>query len=185
MHCKIIKIKNKMKNLFLLLICFVCLEVSGQTIDGRKNMTLPEKTTIKNTDIIIVGDYPTGKWYKASYFSEGTYTPVYSSTSNIDAVTSSDCYYRRIGKTVNVWGTVSINPTNDTVATEFKMTLPIASTLASVYDLSGFAVCDSILGQPSVRIMSNLSGYAKFKYRPFTNDTTLKPYSFSYTYKIN
>ena len=122
-----------MKNLFPLLICFLfVLKYQGRQSTGGKYDLTGKNNYKKNTDIIIQLITLRVKWYKSFLLRRRTYTPVYSSVSNIDAVEiQAIAIIEGSRKTVNVWGTVSINPTNDTV-TEFKMTLPISSTLGSV-----------------------------------------------------
>lgn len=58
----------------------------------------------------------------------GTYTPTFSNTNNLDATPISDanaCHWIQVGRIVHVSGFVAINPTTNTTATYFDMTLPV------------------------------------------------------------
>jgi hypothetical protein len=175
-----------MKNIFLI-FTMLCATLSfAQSLDGRRNTTLPEKTTIDTNDIMIVGDYPTGKWYRAKYtnvlkqYYQSTYTPTAAAVTNVATVTPTVANYTRIGNNVSVWGEVSIN-TSAQVASECTLTLPIASNIAATYDLSGFAANNDT---SFVRILGNISGdKASLKWKSL--DTTNKSFSYSYQYHIN
>jgi hypothetical protein len=176
-----------MKNILLFIALFITLQVSGQTIDGRKNTGLPEKTTVSANDILLIGHYPTGKWYKATYdnvsnhFAEGTYTPTGAAVTNVSTVTPTVGNYKRLGSSVSVWGEVTIHPQDTIRASEITLTLPIASNIAQTYELSGFARNNDTT---SIRILGNVAGdKASFKW--YAKDTTSKAFSYQFEYKIN
>lgn len=61
----------------------------------------------------------------------GTYTPIATAVANLDAVTPSIAQYSRTNNVVTVSGYVTVDPTLITTATQFRMTLPISSSLTS------------------------------------------------------
>lgn len=72
--------------------------------------------------------------------SSGVYAPVASDLSNLDSVAISDAQYLRIGNTVTVSGRYTVTATVPGTAIEFRMTLPVASTFAEVWQAGGVAL---------------------------------------------
>jgi hypothetical protein len=68
--------------------------------------------------------------------TSGTYTPTITGVTNISASSAATCYYTRVGNVVNVSGYVNITATANTY-TEFKLSLPVSSTISTYSDLSG------------------------------------------------
>lgn len=68
--------------------------------------------------------------------ASGTYTPTATIVSNLDSVTPGVMHYIRVGSRVFVWGDITYDPTAAS-AVSYRLTLPIASNLASATDLSG------------------------------------------------
>ena len=80
-----------------------------------------------------------------SSFANGVYTPTRSAEVNMDEnVSMSEAQYLRVGSTVTVSGQFTANPTLTATATSFEMTLPVASNIGAVEDVSGVAVCGAI-----------------------------------------
>lgn len=71
--------------------------------------------------------------------ASGTYTPTLTAVSNIAASTTHKGHYTRMGNIVTVSGHIDVDPTANGVATNIGISLPIASNLAVVDDLSGAA----------------------------------------------
>ena len=92
--------------------------------------------------------------------AHGTYTPTFTGITNITSVAQSGAgafRYMRVGNTVHVSGQVNLNATaGASTATGFRITLPIASTLASDYLLNGVAAGPS--GVPAGQIDADTSG---------------------------
>ena len=182
-----------MKNIFLITFLLSAFIAGAQSIDGKKNTRLPEKTTIDANDIIVVGDDPTGKWHKAKYSSlvttlatsqnltESTYTPTAAGVTNVNAATPTVAYYQRLGYTVNVWGEVTINPGESQSAAELTLTLPIASAVAQTYEISGIAQNND---STTIRVLGNVAG-DKASLKWVAMDTTSKAFSYRFTYHIN
>lgn len=70
------------------------------------------------------------------YIASGTYTPVLTNVANVAASTMRATQWIRIGNVVHVAGLMDIDPTAVAV-TSFRITLPIASNLASAFQLGG------------------------------------------------
>lgn len=68
----------------------------------------------------------------------GTYTPTVSGASNC-AVTTTLATYVRVGKVVQVMGYAQVDVVTANAATEFFLTLPIASNLTLSTDLNGIS----------------------------------------------
>ena len=71
--------------------------------------------------------------------ASGTYTPTLTNGANVDASTAYQCLYTRIGNVVTVAGKIDIDATLTATVTQVDLTLPIASSLANDYELSGSA----------------------------------------------
>lgn len=69
----------------------------------------------------------------------GTYTPTFTVGTNVDAVTApgTTLYYQRIGNQITVWGNISVDATAASVISNFFISLPTASALTGLYQLSG------------------------------------------------
>jgi len=66
----------------------------------------------------------------------GTYTPAGTGVTNVTTITPTGCQYARIGNYVMVSGAVTVDATA-TGATEWRITLPVASNLTSSNNLGG------------------------------------------------
>lgn len=173
-----------MKNIYLIILLLTSFGLSAQTIDGRKNTSLHEKTSLDSNDIIIVGDYPVGTWNKMQYknvVKHSTYTPTGAAITNVATVTPTVSYYSKVGSWVQVWGEVTIDPSNTVGASEVTLTFPFASNVAQTYEVSGIARNND---STSIRVLGSVSGdKASFKW--YAKDTTSKSFSYSFNYHIN
>jgi len=68
--------------------------------------------------------------------TSGTYTPTITGVSNLSSSTAVKCHYIRVGNEVTVTGRFTISTTTSSNAS-LRISLPIASDLASTGDLSG------------------------------------------------
>ena len=67
----------------------------------------------------------------------GTYTPTATAGINVNSVTVQDFTYIRVGNIVTVSGYTVINIASTTTNSEVRYSLPIASNLTNIYDLTG------------------------------------------------
>jgi hypothetical protein len=113
----------------------------------------------------------------------GVYTPTISNTTNVAASTMRQAFFTKVNNVVTVYGTIEIDPTSGAAATSFNLSLPIASNLATSYDLSGVGV----VYYTPVRIEGDSpNDKAAFSIPPGTatpDSNQAMYYSFSYTVK--
>jgi len=82
--------------------------------------------------------------------SATTYTPTVTATTNVAATANPAGIYIRVGNFVMVSWTADIDPTAAApTATEFQLSLPIASNLATAFDLIGTGNCLNVRDQTS------------------------------------
>lgn len=117
----------------------------------------------------------------------GTYTPSLTNTTNLTASTPSACQYIRVGNTVTVSGQVSgITMTAAaSTSTVLKMTLPIASALASTRQVGGTAVFYSAASRgTAVAIYGDITNdIAELNWAAPTT-TASQAFAFSFTYQV-
>lgn len=85
------------------------------------------------------------------YIASGTYTPALTNVTNIDASTAFACQFIRVGNVVTVSGTVNIDTTAATTATELGISLPIASNFTSYIQCCGAATAQIADGSAVVQ----------------------------------
>ena len=113
----------------------------------------------------------------------GTYTPTRSAEVNQDAnATMFEAQYLRVGATVTVSGRFTFDPTLTATATSFEMTLPIASNIGAVEDLSGVAFCGAIASMGAAISGSVANNTAVVQW--ISSDVTAQSWSFTFTYQI-
>lgn len=112
----------------------------------------------------------------------GVYTPTRSSETNLDSnVTMTEAQYLRVGKTVTVSGRFTADPTA-AGATNFEITLPVASNLGAAEDLAGVAVCGAIAGQCATIHGVVANDTAEIAW--IAVDTTSQVWSYTFTYQV-
>lgn len=75
------------------------------------------------------------------YIASGTYTPVGTGITNIDACSNGAANFIRVGNVVSVAGVIYADPTSLGVASRFSMTLPTGSFLNNPDSCGGFGFC--------------------------------------------
>lgn len=109
-----------------------------------------QKTELENADEILLQD---SSGYKKTTVEDlqnkfgleaGSYTPVTSDLVNVDSLTLRKAYYQKIGNIVNVKILYEIIILSADTSTQFKITLPIASNLSSIYDIVGNPLSNNI-----------------------------------------
>ncbi len=118
-----------------------------------------------------------------STIANGTYTPTRSAESNLDSnVTTTEAQYMRVGNTVTVSGRFTADPTLTATNTSFEITLPVASNIGAVEDVSGVAFCGSIAGMGAEIIGVVANDTAKIQW--VSSDVTSKTWSYTFTYQV-
>lgn len=116
-------------------------------------------------------------------FSDGTYTPTLTNTTNITASTANVTNYYKIGSMVTVAGQVAIQATA-AGAIVLKMSLPVSSNFASSPNAAGTISAITSGKIASGGVLAN-TATKEFEIRiPNVPDTTNINYSFSFTYQI-
>lgn len=92
--------------------------------------------TLTGTKIIASSQLGVGA---ANNILSGTYTPTLTNAANLDASTTNVCQYLRVGNVVTVSGLVDVDPTTNGSTTRLGISLPIASTIANVFECAGTA----------------------------------------------
>jgi hypothetical protein len=112
----------------------------------------------------------------------GTYTPTLSNTTNVSASTARQCTYMRVGNTVTVSGQLDIDPTTTLTATLLGISLPIASSLSTVYQLAGTASSMNIANESAGIEADPTNDRASLRY--IAVDVTNHPMTFTFTYEV-
>jgi len=134
---------------------------------------LPYGTSLHNNTGAVTGT-------TNQYIASGTYTPTITAGINVTAPSASVCQWMRVGNVVAVSGRCFVNITTSTVATTFRVSLPIASNLTGASECCGYGGCQS-----SDNINFTVEGTAAtddatFSSRPPTNGATNIPFTFTY-----
>lgn len=103
----------------------------------------------------------------------GFYTPSLTNVANLDALTSTNMHYLRIGSQVFMSGTFAVDPTA-TASTSFRISLPFASDFTSNSDAHG-----AIVG------MSTSTGRTLLANADTTNNEILFSGSTNHTVSVN
>lgn len=76
--------------------------------------------------------------YKSYFpYSHGEWTPTITNGANVSTSTPHSGNYVRIGNKVMFSGQIDVTPTLAATATDFEISLPIASNFTSIYDANG------------------------------------------------
>lgn len=149
-------------------------------------------TTIQIDDGVVAND-GTGTTlrafaalFNAFNFSYGTYTPTLTAVSNVAALTPNECQFMRVGNVVTVSGTLSVDPTAGATFTEFGISLPIASNLASQWQLGGTGGALDVLAAitSSFAIAADATNNRATCVYLTGVDVANRAYSFHFTYQV-
>ena len=131
----------------------------------------------------ITGVLPVANGGTAVSSATQTYTPTRSAEVNLDAnVTPSEAQYLRVGNTVTVSGRFTADPTLNTTATSFELSLPVASNIGAVEDLAGVAFCGAIAGQGAEISGSVANDTAVISW--IATDVTSQSWAYIYSYQV-
>lgn len=114
---------------------------TGASVFNNTSTGVTTLRAINGTGLITVTQNTNDITVSAPLILNGTYTPTITNIANIQAVTGFLCMYTRIGDTITVRGRINIDPTTNGAATSVELTLPVASNLAAIGDLSGVSGC--------------------------------------------
>lgn len=180
-------------------ICLTLVPTSGGTATGRAQLLSTGNVNLAggtwepavNDSLMLQWDGTTGIWREigrttaATQLISGTYTPTFTAVTNVATATAGLAHYARIGNEVMVWGTGSIASTAAAnTASEFDISLPIASDLAAAGDLTGTGSILSATGTvsaPVVLTADTTNNRANALYNAAQTAAGTLGYSFSYT----
>ncbi len=113
----------------------------------------------------------------------GVYTPTLFNTTNIDASTPNEARFHRVGDTVFVSGSLSVDPTSGGggTAAELGISLPVASTVSAANKASGSLTGDS--GDDNGLIVGDVANDRVNANWDATHVTNL-PYKFEFSYEV-
>lgn len=113
----------------------------------------------------------------------GTYTPSFTTGTNVTGASGSAMTWMRVGNAVTVSGGVTVTTTaGSATSSDFQMTLPVASTLASLVQLAG-AGSYQALNSESYMIFGDSSTHrAAFTFK--SNNTAARNMAFTFTYVV-
>lgn len=116
---------------------------------ARKEIALNDAALTSGTTPVATTN---GRLTDGLILAHGTFTPTLTNVTNVAASTPNQCMYMRVGNTVTVSGSVSVDATG-AGATELGISFPIASAVTSAFDGAG-------LGQASAADNSRLQADA-------------------------
>lgn len=99
----------------------------------------PSKNAVYDQFVAYAATLPT--------FAHGTYTPTRTLVANADAATANVFSYIRVGAIVHCSGYIDVDPTALATITQIGLTLPIASDLAAVSDLTGVCAAAAVASE--------------------------------------
>lgn len=123
---------------------------------------------------------------QALVIHHGVYTPTITGVTNSAAATSAECQYSRVDDTVTVSGVIQHDPTAAApTATEFRVSLPIASDFGTATQCAGVGVRYIKAGptfEPVAVEADTTNNEASFNYS--ATNAANGNLSFTFTYKI-
>lgn len=114
-----------------------------------------DQTVDFSSDVTVSGDFVSANVYS------GTYTPTITSIGNLDATSSAQCQFMRVGNVVTVSGVIEIDPTTSGL-TEFRIDLPISSDITSITNLSGQAIVTAATTRYSLQCKGDTTNDAAY-----------------------
>lgn len=136
------------------------LTVTGTSSLGNSKFISLNDGRVYGTDLHNNANAVTGATNQ--YICSGTYTPTITDiTGNLGSSTANACQWTRVGNVVTVHGVINITPSSANTVTEFRMTLPIASSFTQVYHCAGSGVMDDQQAyRPGAAIYANVANDA-------------------------
>ena len=159
------------------------------TLTDGNGMQLNESITLGLNDTITLyyDGVVTNDWIELNRSDNlglvlsGTYTPTLSNTTNVAASTPRLSSYMRVGEVVTVSGQLDIDPTA-TGTILLGISLPIASNLATAYQLGGVASSVAIVNECAGIEGDATNNRASLRY--VAVDTSNHTMTFTFTYII-
>jgi hypothetical protein len=157
-------------------------DLAISTRNATGDTALTERMRIAQTGAVsVVGALSTATFsITEGAVISGTYTPTLTNGTNVAASTARVCRYMRVGNVVDVSGHFDLDPTAAAgTQTILAISLPVASNLAAVTDLSGQASANLLAGG-----VSGVSGQGGDIEGDVTNDRALFYFNASTTNNV-
>src|SRR3989338_1835376 len=147
---------------------------TGRTITGTANeITVTNGNGVSGNPTLSLG----------VTVAHGTYSAAFTNAANLDGTPANvTCQYLRIGNTVTVSGSVTVDPTLTATATKVGIALPIASDFAAAEQCSGTASAPSIAGQSAAITADATNNRAEMQW--VSGDVTSQYMAFTFTYLV-
>lgn len=118
------------------------------------------------------------------YMASGTYTPVASAASNLDASpTMSQAQYMQVGNTVTVSGSFTADPTTGAASTSFEISLPVASNFGALEECAGVATGYNGSSSTFATITSSIANDTAY-IRWYSSGSAAITFSYIFTYQV-
>ena len=111
--------------------------------------------------------------------SGGTYTPALTNVANLDGSTSYTTFWFRVGTIIFVSGKVDVDPTTNSVSTQLRISLPIASDFSNEEECSGHATPNNT-DRSALILADTTNNAALMTWNPNSNTNHVMAFSFSY-----
>jgi len=160
--------------------------VYGQTLPATTVTSLTVTGATELDGAVTLGDAAadviTFSGTPAGLVLGGSYTPSFTNTFNVGSfAAATKALYQRVGNIVSVTGYVQPDFTSGGVTSLWRMTLPIASNIATVRDISGVAVTSAEFS--TAQVSGDISNdEASFVANPTSSGAVL--YAFSFQYEV-
>jgi hypothetical protein len=167
--------------------------VSGIGNIGISNTTTAPSTSMTNGVVLYSEDVNSSAELKVrdeagnvtvlSDLTSGTYSPTISNSSLLNgSYTINTFFYTRIGNIVTVYGSIELASTSTGGAVSFDLTIPVASSISSLDDITGNCMAhpDDYQG----RILGN-TGDNEASVLLVTDTTNPQTYNFNFIYEVN
>jgi hypothetical protein len=112
----------------------------------------------------------------------GIYTPTLVSVANVAAVTAGQCSWLRVGNTVTVGGSITLDPTTASTLTEIGISLPVASNFTAVDQLGGAVACGNAQSRSGQLLADVANKRAQLLVTP--TDVANRTQAFSFSYRV-
>lgn len=152
---------------------------------GRLTSLFLNKDSVPITTSNVMGltiDTTTGRINREE--TSGSYTPTITGVTNVASSTTNVCFWSKAGRMVTVTGYLEIDPTAASTATEFRLSLPIATSFTGGNSGKVAGTMVGLDGAASGSILADIAGNrASFRYTTPASAANMG-LSFTFSYLI-
>lgn len=114
----------------------------------------------------------------------GTYTPTFTNVANVSSFTPYVTNWFRVGDMVHVEGLITMNITSSSTLTQGTITLPIASTMTTTENATGYITNSSAANLYGTIVAYSAGGYVNVVFEFTPSITGSRTFTFGFTYKV-